>query len=110
MQAVVRGPLVFARDSRFNDGDVDECAVIQCDANGIVQATLAEQTDGSFAWLTLNVPMILGSDLENATNKAVKNIRFCDFASAGNDWQHSSRYRVWIPETLHVMSEPYHSY
>lgn len=110
MQAVVRGPLVFARDSRFNDGDVDECAVIQCDANGIVQATLTEQTDSSFAWLTLNVPMILGSDLENATNKAVKNIRFCDFASAGNDWQHSSRYRVWIPETLHVMSEPYHSY
>lgn len=110
MQAVVHGPLVFARDSRFADGDVDECAAIQCSADGIVQASIQEHTEDSFAWLTLDVPMILGSDLENADNKAVKDIRFCDFASAGNDWLHSSRYRVWIPETLHVMSEPYHKY
>ena len=27
-QAIVRGPLVLARDSRFKDGDVDEASVI----------------------------------------------------------------------------------
>ena len=42
--------------------------------------------------------------------KAVRLIHFCDFASAGNDWDRNGRYRVWIPRTLHVMSEPYHRY
>ncbi|MGM9769016.1 MAG: hypothetical protein ACI3Z0_11280 [Candidatus Cryptobacteroides sp.] len=40
----------------------------------------------------------------------VRLIHFCDFASAGNDWNPCGRYRVWIPRTLHVMSEPYHRY
>ena len=54
--------------------------------------------------------MVLGTDLENEENKAVKIINFCDFASAGNDWRPEGRYRIWIPKTLHVMSEPYHRY
>ncbi len=79
-QAVTHGPLVFARDSRFNDGDVDECAVIQCDREGVVQATLKNTFESSFAWITMEVPMILGTDLENPGNKAVRMIHFCDFA------------------------------
>nr|WP_285827074.1 family 43 glycosylhydrolase [Bacteroides acidifaciens] len=109
-QAVTHGPLVFARDSRFNDGDVDECAVIQCDREGVVQATLKNTFESSFAWITMEVPMILGTDLENPGNKAVRMIHFCDFASSGNDWATTGRYRVWIPETLHVMSEPFYKY
>ena len=109
-QAVTHGPLVFARDSRFSDGDVDECAAIQCDQNGVVPATLNDTRENSFAWITMEVPMILGTDLENPENKAVRMIHFCDFASSGNDWATTGRYRVWIPETLHVMSEPYHQY
>lgn len=109
-QAVVHGPLVFARDSRFRDGFVDECAVIQRDENGVVDAKIEDTAANSFAWLTMTVPMVLGTDLENPENKAVKQTRFCDFASAGNDWNPSGRYRVWIPRTLHVMSEPYHAY
>ena len=54
--------------------------------------------------------MILGANLEDAKEKAVRMIHFCDFASAGNDWDPHGRYRVWIPRTLHVMSEPYHRY
>ena len=109
-QAVVHGPLVFARDSRFADGDVDECAVIQCGKDGTVKATLTDTSADSFAWLTLTVPTILGTDLENEGNKRARPVRFCDFGSAGNDWSTSGRYRVWIPETLHVMSEPYRAY
>lgn len=109
-QAVVHGPLVFARDSRFADGDVDECAVIQRGKDGTVKATLTDTSADSFAWLTLAVPMVLGTDLENEGNKQARPVRFCDFGSAGNDWSTSGRYRVWIPETLHVMSEPYRAY
>ena len=109
MQAVVRGPLVFARDSRFGDGFVDESAVIQADEKGCVAAVPALAED-SFCWLDLQVPMILGANLEDDREKAVRLIHFCDFASAGNDWDPHGRYRVWIPRTLHVMSEPYHRY
>ena len=61
-------------------------------------------------WLELQVPMVLGANLEDPEEKSVRLIHFCDFASAGNDWDKSGRYRVWIPKTLHVMSEPYHRY
>lgn len=54
--------------------------------------------------------MILGTDLENIENKVVKQIKFCDFASAGNDWDPAGRYRVWIPKTLNQMSEAYRQY
>ncbi len=106
--AVTRGPVVFARDSRFDDGDVDECLVVQQDEGGIVNAQIAENE--GFAWLTLKVPAVLGTDLENPENKAVKEIRFCNFSSAGDDWSPETRYRVWIPQTLHVMTEPYRQY
>lgn len=109
-QAITHGPLVFARDSRFGDGDVDECAIIQCDATGKIQSTLQNTHNHSFAWITMEVPMVLGTDLENPENKAVRMIKFCDFASSGNDWASTGRYRVWIPKTLHVMSEPFYKY
>ena len=51
-----------------------------------------------------------GTDLENIENKVVKQIKFCDFASAGNDWDPAGRYRVWIPKTLNQMSEAYRQY
>lgn len=109
-QAVTYGPLVFARDSRFMDGYVDECAIIQQNEKGEVSAVPQETRKDSFAWVTMEVPMILGTDLENIENKAVKQIKFCDFASAGNDWAPTGRYRVWIPKTLNQMSEAYRQY
>ncbi|MGN1214636.1 MAG: beta-L-arabinofuranosidase domain-containing protein [Candidatus Cryptobacteroides sp.] len=129
MQAVVRGPIVFARDSRFGDGYVDESAVIQADAEGRIDAipvfvsgsgsgsgsgSVPDSASGyvpdSFCWLDLQVPMVVGANLEDPSDSAVKLIHFCDYASAGNDWSKTGRYRVWIPKTLHVMSEPYHKY
>ena len=109
-QALVHGPLVMARDSRYGDGDVDECAVIQCNEKGVVAATLTENPAGSFAWIEMDVPAVLGTDLEDPENKKGKIVKFCDFGSAGNDWNPKERYRVWIPRTLHMMSEPYHKY
>lgn len=109
-EAVVRGPVVFARDSRFNDGDIDECGVIQKEADGTVRASLTYTYDCSPMWLTMEVPMVLGTDLEDNSNSSAKMVRFCDFASSGNDWAPSGRYRVWIPRTLNMMREPYHKY
>lgn len=109
MQAVVRGPLVFARDSRFADGFVDECCMIQTNADGVIESRFATDP-ADFAWITLEVPAILGTDLEDPANSTPKYVRFCDFGSAGNDWDKHGRYRVWLVKPIHAMSEPYHKY
>jgi hypothetical protein len=51
----------------------------------------------------------LGTDLEGE-GRNVKQIHFCDFASAGNTWSPDSRYRVWIRQTLNVMNAVYKGY
>lgn len=104
-QAIVRGPLVLARDSRFNDGFIDETAVV-VSKDGYVELTPVEAPE--FAWMTFTAPLILGTDLEG--NSAARPVHFCDFASAGNTWDKSQRYRVWLPRTLNVMHVPYKPY
>lgn len=105
-QAIVRGPLVLARDSRFNDGFVDEGVVVQAASDGTVELTPAE-ADG-FAWMAFTAQMVVGTDLENYGKP--RPVHLCDFASAGNTWDKSVRYRVWLPKTLNVMKGEYRAY
>lgn len=98
MQAIVRGPIVFARDSRFNDGFVDESAVVASE-NGVIDN--ARVTAGpSFSWITLEIPVTVGANLEGTD--ADRYVKVCDFASAGNSWATDVRYRVWIPKTMNI--------
>ena len=52
-QAILRGPVLFARDSRFGDGDVDETSVVQA-KEGYVEITPAEVPD--YAWMSFTAP------------------------------------------------------
>ena len=108
MQALVRGPILFARDSRFGDGYIDECGVIKENGDGEVETRIVESP--GFAWITAEVPVVLGTDLENPSNASGRTVRFCDFGSAGNDWNPDGRYRVWIVSPVNAMSQPYHKY
>lgn len=105
-QAIIRGPVVLARDSRFEDGYVDEGVVVNSDENGKVE--LVPCMDAKFAWMAFCAPMVAGTDLEN--NGKPRMIHLCDFASAGNTWDKSVRYRVWLPKTLNVMNGEYRAY
>jgi len=106
-QALLRGPVLLARDSRFLDGFVDETAVIQQKNN---QVEIQPTTDKpEHVWMAFTAPAYLGTDLENKTKKIVP-VHFCDFSSAGNTWELTSRYRVWIPKTLNVMNMEYKAY
>ena len=105
-QAIVRGPLVLARDSRFSDGFVDEGVVIQTASDGTVELTPAD--NGGFAWMAFTAPMVVGTDLENYGKP--RPVHLCDFASAGNTWDKAVRYRVWLPKTLNVMKGEYRAY
>ena len=97
--AIIRGPIVLARDSRFGDGFVDEAAVIQ-NKDGYVELNISEEKPDE-VWMAFTASVKLGTDLEALSNPPVQ-IHFCDFYSAGNTWDESTRYRVWLPEPLNV--------
>lgn len=106
-QAIIRGPVVLARDTRFSDGFIAEPAVI-AEKEGIVSLVpVKEKPD--HVWMAFRADLVLGTDLEGEFRQP-RPVSFCDFASAGNTWSEDSRYRVWIPQTLNVMNEDYKSY
>ena len=106
-QAIIRGPVVLARDTRFSDGFIYESAVVK-DKNGKVDLVPSIKKP-SGVWMAFTAPLVLGTDLEGDFRNPVQ-VNFCDFASAGNTWGEDSRYRVWIQQTLNVMKTDYKSY
>jgi len=106
-QAILRGPVVLARDTRFGDGFIYESAVVR-EKDGLVDLLPSPKKPASI-WMSFTAPLVLGTDLEGDFRNP-KQINFCDFASAGNTWGEDSRYRVWIPQTLNVMKTDYKSY
>jgi DUF1680 family protein len=101
--AIERGPVVLARDSRFGDGYVDEAAVVK-DADGYVELTPVKAP--TFAWMAFTIKAQMGTDFNEDLND-VRDIHLCDLGSAGNTWDKSQRYRVWIPETLDITKPSY---
>lgn len=105
--ALLRGPIVLARDSRFEDGFVDEAAFIQHKDNIVELHVSDTKPDG--VWLSYTAPLKLGTGI-SATADPPAQIHFCDFGSAGNTWDPNNRYRVWLPEPLNVMKSKYKVY
>jgi DUF1680 family protein len=106
-QAIVRGPVVLARDSRFGDGFIYESAVVR-ENNGYVELQPSAKKPAGI-WMSFTAPLVLGTDMEGEFRNP-KQVNFCDFASAGNTWGEDSRYKVWIPQTLNVMKTDYKAY
>jgi hypothetical protein len=101
--AVVRGPVVLARDSRLNASAgqvpsnsgqaVDEVASLRTDARGRVELQRASSTPDS-VW------MAFGAPFERGLHDATGELRFTDYSSAGNAWTEADRFRVWLPQLL----------
>jgi hypothetical protein len=106
-QSIMRGPVLLARDSRFEDGFVDEAGIVQHKNNLIELVTSTRKPE--HIWMSFTAPLVLGTDLEGELRNP-QQIHFCDFASAGNTWSSDSRYRVWIRQTLNVMNAAYKPY
>lgn len=90
--AIVRGPVVLARDTRFRDGFVDECMILP-NKDGVVELTRVQSPEKM--WMAFTMPVVHGYYYDQAQDRAV--VHLCDFASAGNTWDESERYRTWIP-------------
>ena len=94
------GPVVFARDARFNDGLIDQAGDFAGTQNGyIALQSVSKKPDG--IWMAVTAEMVLGTTQEGEEAKP-KPIHFCDFASAGSTWDLSSYYRVWLPRVMDV--------
>lgn len=105
--ALLRGPIVLTRDSRFADGFVDEAAFIQHKDN-IVEIKVSN-TKPEGVWLSFSAPLKLGTGIAS-TDEPATQIHFCDFGSAGNTWDKKIRYKVWLPRPLNVMKSEYKAY
>ncbi|MBO4550674.1 MAG: glycoside hydrolase family 127 protein, partial [Bacteroidaceae bacterium] len=104
MQAIERGPIVLARDSRFGDGDIDENCIIPTDEAGIVPLVpYPSPHDGM--WMAFRLKVLRGAYAEGEGDK--EHTAFCDFASAGSTWDKAQRYRVWLPRTLNARFDPF---
>jgi DUF1680 family protein len=87
--AVLRGPLVLARDTRLENGsDPASPVALAPEAGGHVGATLATGRGHRDIWQTFAIA---------TSAKTTGPLQMCDFASAGNTWSAASTYRVWLP-------------
>ena len=110
--AFTRGPITLARDRRFDDGDIGEIVrrdsrtCNRADGKPLFEGNLREglkmmsqdvRADDKAMWMVTAIPLPMGSHRENPENRLPEVVKFCDFASAGNTWDASSSYRVWLP-------------
>jgi DUF1680 family protein len=98
-KAIMWGPVVLARDSRLSKESPDE-AVAPDAKNGFIQLKDNSANQPKEVWMSFTAPLVLGTNLEG--NKGPVQIPFVDYASAGNNWDNSSRFRVWLPEAVDI--------
>lgn len=103
---IERGPIVLARDARFNDGNIHE-VIGTLDVSKPVPLKPADVPSAD-VWMAYAVDLRVGINLEQG--QGARPVHFCDFASAGNTWVEASLYRVWQRIPINVMHTPYVPY
>ena len=92
--AIVRGPIVLARDARFNNENVLGTAFLPLSVDGFVNLEKnPEESEGSM--MSFLLPLSIGANTEEQYFEP-KKITLCDYASAGNTWDKSSEFSVWM--------------
>lgn len=98
--ALQRGPLLLARDARFQDGDIDDAVLVPGD--GSLELTdCGEMAAKNGMWQVFSTKLVRDLNAEGPAG-GPQEVHFCDYASAGNDWTAASRYRVWLRKGLRV--------
>ena len=95
--AIVRGPIVLARDARLGGPNVDATIKPVTDNDGYFKLEPAGVNQNGI-WMEFKAPFMLESHKE-AVNKPVS-LLLCDYASAGNTNDETSWFRVWFPQSL----------
>lgn len=95
--AIMRGPMVLARDTRFESTNLSAVMRPVTDKNGYVQLTDLINSSSDDIMVLCKAKFIPESYTE--VPKGPVDITLCDYASAGNGTQNSF-YAVWWPQLL----------
>jgi DUF1680 family protein len=95
--AIVRGPIVLARDTRLGGPVIDAWITPDSDKEDYINLELTEQKKDHF-WMKFKLSG--KAESLNIDNNKSEPLIFCDFASAGNTYNTESRFRVWLPQML----------
>ena len=96
--AFTRGPVLLARDSRFADGDLSEPLRRGIKDGQKMGGFAAVRVPSDDIWMTFSAVLPLGQHHANPEGAHWTQVRFCDYASAGNLWRQDNYYRTWFPE------------
>ncbi len=94
--AFTRGPVVLARDARFNDGPIDD-VFRPYGHKSTMPNFFSVRSDNADMWMTFCGIVQTGSHSENPEARLPAAVKFCDYSSAGNTWDSRSSYRIWFP-------------
>ncbi len=95
--AFTRGPIALARDTRFNDGDINEVFRRRSIKDGQAMDFAFVRAPSEDIWMAYSASLPIGSHHEHPDGRRPQTVFFCDYASAGDLWQPSNAYRVWFP-------------
>lgn len=95
--AFTRGPVLLARDSRFNDGDLMEPFRRGMQDGSVMTSFASVRVPTDNMWMAFSATLDIGSHSANPEGKLPSTVFFCDYASAGNEWARGNYYRTWFP-------------
>ena len=102
--AFTAGPIALSRDTRYGDGDIDDPIELDC-MKGRRRMPIRFQVDNRphpGRWISYVAEMRHWDGFgDYAGEPRTRPIRFCDFSSAANTWDKTTRCRVWCPEVYH---------
>ena len=96
--AFTRGPVLLARDSRFADGDMTEPFRAGIKDGQRMDCFAPVHVPSDDFWMAFTATLPIGSHHANPEGANYSEVKFCDYASAGNMWRPDNFYRTWFPE------------
>ena len=93
--AFLRGPVVFARDARLQQGGFDAPVWFPG-----AQPQIKCVEPPAYASQAIEVSLAEGFNHTAVEERRLRKITFIDYASAGNTWGDDSCYRVWLRRTF----------
>ncbi|MBC7399722.1 MAG: glycoside hydrolase family 127 protein [Mucilaginibacter sp.] len=96
--AIVRGPIVLARDTRFEGTDISALMKPIADKNGYINLTEVPNNTGDDILVLYKANYLPETNTEKGP--AAVSITLCDYASAGNGKEHSF-FEVWSQQLFH---------
>lgn len=92
--AIVRGPIVLARDTQLPNTNLGRVITPIKDANGYIQLTSPDAKKGN-TWMEYVASFLPESYTEEGPSPI--QVSLCDYASAGNG-KEPSTFQVWMPQ------------